>query len=114
VRNADQLRSLEINSLIFSNSWQIFIVLNQILESYLLLWFRPEKHCFVRSKASCGAMLLTAKLVSHYQLANLSQKQSFFNLAVQCTSCLKQLRMTFPHINYSHEFKKENSSQFLN
>ncbi len=29
-------------------------------------------------------------------------------------SGLKQLRMTFLRIKYSHEFKKENASQFLN
>jgi len=61
-----------------------------------------------------GVILLTVKLVSHYQRANLSQKQSFFNLAMQCTSGLKQLRMNFLHFKYSHEFKKENASQFLN
>ncbi|MGE8524161.1 MAG: hypothetical protein ACN6NK_09300, partial [Acinetobacter pseudolwoffii] len=72
-----------------------------------------EKRSFAR-KASCGATLLTAKLVSHHRLVNLSQKQSFLNLVVQYTSCLKQLRMTFLSIRYNHEFEKENASQFLN
>ncbi len=33
-----------------------------------------------------------------------------FNLAVQYTSCLKQLRMSFSSIRYNHEFKKENAN----
>ena len=41
--NADQLRSLEINSLIFSNSWRSLTVLNQTFAAHLLLWFRPKQ-----------------------------------------------------------------------
>src|SRR5690606_10390768 len=59
--------------------------INQILVNYLLLWFRPnEKRSFAR-KASCGATLLTAKLVSHHRLVSLSQKQSFLNVVLPQT-----------------------------
>ncbi|WP_180049532.1 MULTISPECIES: hypothetical protein [Acinetobacter] len=64
-------------------------------EKYLA---EPYSHRKTRQPASTG------KFVA---------KTIIFNLAVQYTVCLKQLRLTFLPVKYNHKFKKENANMGL-